>query len=194
MQTVDYFTVVGVSPRACVNSLCSFLERFPDVSIRNLSFIVSLTEKGEPSQRSIDNVESIVRSLADSSYASNLTTPLRPDYIWIPEADLGVATRRIINDVLSRITDCPRVVVDATAGRKIMASSAVVASLLLAHLHGIPVDINYYLLKTYSDDTKRKEYSALGDDDAQTLIFNAKQLLRDSGFKVTEVNDTTLLH
>ncbi|MDF1541380.1 MAG: hypothetical protein P1Q69_20950 [Candidatus Thorarchaeota archaeon] len=184
MEYVDYYAVVGVSPMACVNSLCSFTSNFPHVRIRNLSFIVSLTERGDPSLQSMKTVESINHALSISTSAPNLPIPLASDYLWIPEADLEGATKNIITGVLSRTTDGSRVIVDATAGRKIMASSAVVAALLLSYLHGIPVDINYYLLKAYDNGTKAKEFSDLEENDALTLVFDTEQILRAFGLEM----------
>ncbi|MBN2230294.1 MAG: hypothetical protein JW779_11960 [Candidatus Thorarchaeota archaeon] len=182
MEYVDYYAVVGVSPIACVNSLCSFISNFSDVHIRNLSFIVSLTESGEPSPQSMKTTESINYALSISTSAPSLPRPQASDYIWIPEADLEGAIRTIIEGVLSRTTDDSRVIVDATAGRKIMASSAVVASLILSYSYGIPVAINYYLLKSYDDEARRKSFAELGEHDAMTCIFEMSEVNRRLGF------------
>jgi len=184
--------MVGVTPQACANSLAWYLRLRMEPEISNVYFMTSQDE-GEPSEegkRYIKEVHELSKEMAPRLAAEafeNITFETE-DIIWIPEANLPVATRLIAEGILDRCPD-DEIVIDITAGRKIMASSAVVAALHLYHSCDIDVKLTYYLLKEFSRQNLKKKAYELGLDEAETIMIDINDLdaeLRDIPVRLNE--------
>ncbi len=175
-----YFMTVGVTPQACANSLSWYLRSENDPEIDEVYFITSWDD-GEPSAKG----ENIIQQVCDLS--KQISSRMAPkafekiefrtdDIIWIPEADLPVATKIIAKALLERCPEGCQVVVDTTAGRKMMTGSALVASLLVHQKYGREVFISYYLLHDFSREKLAKKAYELGLDDAETILISVDDL------------------
>ncbi|MGM0687487.1 MAG: hypothetical protein ACQET3_10990 [Promethearchaeati archaeon] len=175
----SYFMMVGVTPQACANSLAWYLRLGMEPEISDVYFMTSQDE-GEPSEEGkkyIKEVHELSKEIAPrlAAEAFEKITFDTEDIIWIPEADLPVATRLIAEGILDRCLD-DEIVIDITAGRKIMASSAVVAALHLYHSCDIDVKLTYYLLKEFSRQNLKKKAYELGLDEAETIMIDIDDL------------------
>lgn len=177
----SYFMVIGVTPQACANSLTWYLKTKKGPELRNVYFISSSESGDGPTSRTKRHVNRITEILEENLFYMSLDvldqmTLHTDDVVWIPQEKLGEGIRVIAESILERTEKDTQVVIDPTAGRKIMSSSSIVAGLILHQKYNRKVLFSYYWLKRFDQISLSKKAYELGLDEAETIIMRVDDI------------------
>lgn len=190
---MKYFMMVGATPKACANAFAWYIRSNSGPPVDELKFICSSDRHGGQSATSISNVMDTVHLIKENlvRISPEALEPLsisETDILWIPEADLGTATQEITRGILDRTTETDEIVIDPTAGRKLMSASAVLSAVLLYQRYSRDVQLSYYWLIRFTKENLQKMAYELGIDDAETVIVEMGEL--DEKIKEIENQDS----
>ncbi|RLI49047.1 MAG: hypothetical protein DRO73_07480 [Candidatus Thorarchaeota archaeon] len=189
---MKYFMTVGTTPLACANSVYWYLRTGKGEIPERVWFIASEDPAGGPSHDSRTHIEAIEtllhefleRTPRDDWYNICFETD---DIIWIPEADLAQGTRLIGDGILKRCKVGDSITIDATAGRKTMATSAVLAGLALYQKELYNVNFHYYWLREFRRESLGKKAYELAVDEIESVLVPAEAIEHElTGIRISE--------
>lgn len=172
--------VVGTTPIACANSLSWYIRTRAGPEVEHVFFIAS-SEEDTAQDKSVKHVKETVRLTKKNlqEMIPTLAESIRfhtDDLILIPEANLGVATRRIAEGILAHCPEKETAVIDATGGRKMMTASAILAGIVLNEKHHRHILFTYYWLKRFTKEMLGKMAYQLGLDEAETVVTEVSDI------------------
>ncbi|MBN2230003.1 MAG: hypothetical protein JW779_10495 [Candidatus Thorarchaeota archaeon] len=179
--TGSYFSVVGITPIACANSIASYLMDDRHVPIGDIFFVTSWDERAEPSSTSQQYVKEVIDLLTknlEHMHSDGLDdiTFHPDDIVWIPEENLSLGVKCITEGIFHKTARNERIIIDTTAGRKTMASSAVLAGYILNNRYERKVTLSYYWLRRFSPEIMGKPVYELDSDDAEIVLTDINDL------------------
>ena len=158
MYLASYFAVVGVTPKAVANSIAWYMRSNSQPSIDEIHFITSsndgISSEGYSKEDIAEAVDILLENLRRLSPESVDKIKINQDEpIFIPEANLALGIRQIVQGIIDRTTAGNKVVIDVTAGRKSMSAAAVVAGIRHHQVHKRRTWIAYYWLYEFSKES-----------------------------------------